>query len=246
MSSWNLYYITGTVGFAYIKKVKILWIYNILNNLLRKIFFAVSIPLFAQVVSLPFLSNFFTPTKSIPFSPPHLLQPASWKESISNFEGALLVHDFTSWLTGELTRDYPSTVAELLDELIFTLLPREITVQPASWCSFIKPCQSPEIVCWPQSDNSNTLVTLTRVSVAVLRFRAPTWIGLSVDGQKRRSSTVAKGRASYIPVIWRNAQNSAIAFLQLLNLKIGTQISSKKPLKSQLASYLFTQVFFLN
>lgn len=97
-----------------------------------------------------------------------------------------------SWLRSDLTGVGPYTVAELLDDLI--LPPGEITVQPASWCSFIKLCQSPEVVRGPPRDNSNALVTLTGVSVAPLcpscvqSFRSPSWIVFSAEIKKRENA----------------------------------------------------------
>lgn len=174
-----------------------------------------------QLVAVSFLHKqtyfklHYSPTDFLPF-----LSNCIWSTTelqtifniILKFGGTpLLPRDLMFWLRRDLTGVGPYTVAELLDDLI--LPPGEITVQPASWCSFIKLCQSPEVVRGPPRDNSNALVTLTGVSVAPLcpscmqSFRSPSWIVFSAEIKKKGNAWRSQTSGSNHKTDWWDEMN---------------------------------------
>ena len=120
---------------------------------------------------LAFLSHFFTPTYSPPFAPLLCSRQNLDKRAFFKFGGAPLVHDFIAWLTdtSSLTRDSPFHSSRGYWMSSFSLCrPERLVYNQHLGCSFIKACQSPGASCWPLSDKWYVLVTLTRVSAALL------------------------------------------------------------------------------
>lgn len=100
----------------------------------------------------------------------------------------------------------------------FLLLPpREITAQPASSCSFIKPRQSSEVVrSWPQSDDSNVLKSFCSLAVSHLDRAFCRQAGKEI--QQR-----GQGQGG----LYASDVKDATASLQLINHKISASKCSK-------------------